>query len=249
MEDRVGQVYGRLTVESVYREGKRSYAECSCSCGNKLISRIDALQSGATISCGCYSREQTALINKSHGMWKSYTWQSWADMKARCLDKNHAGYEDYKDIPISEKWMNFEGFYEDLGERPPNTTLDRIDGTKGYCKENCRWANASIQAKNQKKRNVEKATSKYKGVGRDTRSKRTLGYFFTVTKNYITVRKYCSSELQAAAFFNYGTKLLYDTDVVLNDIDYELSDQEKKVVFDLVAKKFPEILTKETTYE
>lgn len=241
MQDRIGETYGRLVVDSVYREGKRSYAECSCSCGNRLTTRIDALQSGITVSCGCYSKEQTALINKSHGMWKSYTWQSWADLKARCLDKNHSSYEDYKDIPISEKWMEFEGFYEDLGERPPNTTLDRIDGTKGYYKENCRWANASVQAKNQKKRSIDSSVSKYKGVSRDKRAKRTCGYFFSVTKDYKTIRKYCKSEEQAAAFFNYATKLLYVEEVQLNDIDYKLSEDEKTIIFNLVSKKFPEI--------
>lgn len=241
-KDRVGEVYGRLTVESVYREGRRSYAVCNCSCGNSLISRIDALQSGATVSCGCYSKEQTSLLNKSHGMWNTYTYQSWADMKDRCLNSKHSAYDYYKNIEICDKWLTFEGFYEDLGDRPVNTTLDRIDGTKGYSPDNCRWASGSIQAKNQKKRNIETAVSKYKGVGRDLRAKRTTGYFFTVTRDYISVRKYCSSELQAAAFFNYGTQLLYSDEVVLNDIDYQLSDEEKKIVTELVAKKFPEIL-------
>lgn len=247
MQERIGEIYGRLTIDSVYREGKRSYAKCSCLCGNKLTTRIDALQSGATISCGCYSKEQTSLLNKSHGMWNSYTYQSWADMKGRCLNPTHTAYLDYKDVQICDQWLTFEGFYKDLGDRPEGTTLDRIDGSKGYSLDNCRWANGSIQAKNQKKRNVDTAVSKYKGVGRDTRAKRTSGYFFTVTRDYITARKYCSSELQAAAFFNYGTQLLYNEDVVLNDIDYQLSDDEKRIVRDVVGKKFPEVLTKENT--
>lgn len=244
MQDRIGEVYGRLTIDAVYREGKRSYAECSCSCGNKLTSRIDALQSGATLSCGCFSKEQTALINKSHGMWKSCTYQSWADMKDRCLNPKHKAYEYYKDVGICEKWLTFEGFYEDLGDRPQGLTLDRIDGTKGYSLDNCRWATGSIQAKNQKKRNIDTSISKYKGVGRDTRAKRTSGYFFSVTKDYTTIRKYCASELQAAAFFNYGTQLLYSDDVALNDIEYQLSDKEKEIVMALVAKKFPEVFNK-----
>ena len=247
MQERIGEVFGRLVIHSVYREGKRSYAECICSCGKKLTTRIDAIQSGATVSCGCYSKEQTSLINKSHGMWNTYTYRSWADMKARCLDEGHRHHGIYKDVEICEKWLTFEGFYEDLGERPRGMTLDRIDGTKGYYLDNCRWATGSIQAKNQKKRNIETAVSQYKGVGRDIRAKRTTGYFFTVTRDYITVRKYCSSELQAAAFFNYGTQLLYSDDVVLNDIDYELSAAEKKIVRDVVGKKFPEVLNKENT--
>lgn len=245
MEERVGEVYGRLTVNSVYREGNRSYASCDCSCGNKLITRIDAIQSGAAVSCGCYSKDQTSLLNKSHGMWKTYTYQSWVDMKDRCLNQRHLAYDRYKHISICEKWMDFEGFYEDMGERPSGCTLDRINGLKGYYKENCRWADTSVQAKNQKKRNVESSVSKYKGVGKDKRSKRTSGYFFSVTKNYKTVRKYCESEEQAAAFFNYGTKLLYSECVELNDVAYTLSESEKNIVLSLISKKFPEIFSKE----
>ena len=37
-----------------------------------------------------------------------------------------------------------------MGERPANTTLDRIDDAKGYNKKNCRWASARDQNKNRK---------------------------------------------------------------------------------------------------
>lgn len=244
-EDRIGQVFGRLTIQSVFREDKRTNAICSCTCGNTLTSRIDALQSGATVSCGCFSKEQTGKLNRSHGMWKSRTYQSWADMKDRCLNEKHQAYDMYKDTQICDKWMSFEGFYEDMGERLTNTTLDRIDGTKGYCKENCRWASPTVQAKNQKKRNIATAVSKFKGVGRDKRAKRTTGWFFCVTKDYKSVRKCCSTEEQAAAYFNYCTSLLYVEQVELNKVEYVVSQEEKRMLIGIVVKKFPEILNKE----
>lgn len=37
-----------------------------------------------------------------------------------------------------------------MGERTLNTSLDRIDGTKGYYKENCRWADRKTQNNNLK---------------------------------------------------------------------------------------------------
>lgn len=96
----------------------------------------------------------TAHPNYKHGHYVggkgSPTWHSWDSMKARCLRKSHHAYSRYggAGITICEKWMAFEGFLEDMGERPEGTTLDRIDNTKGYCKENCRWVDWFKQAKN-----------------------------------------------------------------------------------------------------
>jgi hypothetical protein len=48
------------------------------------------------------------------------------------------------------RWMCYRNFYEDMGERPDGTTLDRIDVNKGYFKENCRWADSATQARNRR---------------------------------------------------------------------------------------------------
>lgn len=54
-----------------------------------------------------------------------------------------------KGISYPKKWENFEGFYEDMGETyREGLTIDRINGTKGYSKENCRWANYDTQNNN-----------------------------------------------------------------------------------------------------
>ena len=39
-------------------------------------------------------------------------------------------------------------FYKDMGNPPNGMSLERIDGQKGYCKANCKWATDKEQANN-----------------------------------------------------------------------------------------------------
>ena len=106
-------------------------------------------------SCGCWLREFISENSKTHGMSGTSTYKSWSKMKERCYLESYAEPEYYRDrgIVVCDRWINsFENFLEDMGERPDGMTLDRIDVNKGYFKENCRWADPTIQAYNSRKR-------------------------------------------------------------------------------------------------
>jgi hypothetical protein len=85
-----------------------------------------------------------------HGMYGCGAYLSWVKMKDRCLNPNHQHAKHYieKGITICEKWMSFSGFYEDMGDRPDGFSLDRINNSKGYTAENCRWIPLKDQPKN-----------------------------------------------------------------------------------------------------
>lgn len=91
------------------------------------------------------------------GIRKHFMYGAWAGMVNRCHNPNNASYAGYggAGITVCDRWRNGEGhitgfelFLADMGERPEGKTLDRIDPTKGYAPENCRWATAQEQRAN-----------------------------------------------------------------------------------------------------
>lgn len=73
-------------------------------------------------------------------------------MVGRCTNPKYDNYKRYGGIGITvdPSWLNFENFVVDMGYRPEGKTLDRIDSSKGYSKDNCRWLTPSEQQKNRK---------------------------------------------------------------------------------------------------
>lgn len=81
----------------------------------------------------------------------SGTYSSWRAMLGRCHDPKNAAYSYYggRGITVCPEWASsYDRFYEDVGERPPGLTLDRIKSELGYCAGNCRWATRKEQQNN-----------------------------------------------------------------------------------------------------
>lgn len=91
----------------------------------------------------------------THSLSKSVEYKVWQGMKGRCHNPSHVDYYNYgaRGITVSDEWRNsFETFITDMGNRPtPTSTIERVDGTIGYCKENCCWIEKAEQSKNRRR--------------------------------------------------------------------------------------------------
>lgn len=142
----IGERFGRWTVlERVDGYKKNNRYTCRCDCGDSFTLLGFTLRSGASKQCKkCYK-------NRSHGKSKTPTYKIWSGLFTRCYNQNHRTYKHYgaKGITVSDDWHSFDNFFSDMGERPIDYQIDRIDNTKGYNKYNCRWiskhANTSRQ--------------------------------------------------------------------------------------------------------
>ena len=132
-------------IEFTYKEScktRRSAWKVKCECGKESIVRQSQLLSQNLRSCiNCMNKK----IRPFPGV-KVRTmpeWHSWRAMHDRCLYQVR-----YQEVEICERWKSFALFFEDMGPKPKKNSIDRIDGTKGYFPENCRWANVLTQNRN-----------------------------------------------------------------------------------------------------
>lgn len=158
MYDLTGQRFEKLLVLerdfTTKDYNKEARWKCLCDCGNISIVRSYLLRKSKTKSCGCLRVETINKVdNTKHGLHNTRTYHSWEQMKQRCLNPKATRYPTYGAVGVTvcSRWMNFENFLVDMGERPEGHTLDRINPYGNYEPLNCRWATYKEQVHNRRR--------------------------------------------------------------------------------------------------
>ena len=78
----------------------------------------------------------------------------WKGIRSRCSNPNVKCFKYYGGIGINvcKRWDDFKLFVIDMGPRPTKKhEIDRIDCSKGYEPENCKWSTRTEQLQNTRK--------------------------------------------------------------------------------------------------
>lgn len=155
----VGDRFSELTViEDAGYSGqpgsgnRRRQWRCRCDCGNETVVKGKYLSNGDTKSCGCRQIRAVTARNTNHGLSGSPAYVSWAQMIQRCNNPNLPHYDRYggRGVQVCERWLSFDAFFEDMGQRPDGTSLYRKDVNGNYEPGNCLWMGDFTQTRNRR---------------------------------------------------------------------------------------------------
>lgn len=148
--------FGKWTIISeVPKKHWNRYFNCICDCW--IVYPVSMSHLIAWESTGC-----RACWQYKHWMSKTRFYTIWQWLKSRCNNKSNPRYFMYWAVWISyskerSEFMNFkddmlESYNKHCEEHwKRETTIDRIDSKKWYCKENCRRATYKVQSRNTKR--------------------------------------------------------------------------------------------------
>jgi hypothetical protein len=162
------------------KDGRASWL-CACDCGKKSVVIGKSLRNGNTRSCGCLHREiisqkmkqraeemgkEWGLAKLRHGHRRgrhsSPTYESWCGIISRCGNEQRKDYHHYggRGIKVCERWLTFDNFLADMGEKPTGMSIGRIDNNGNYEPSNCRWETHRQQMRNRRGNRIVTAFGK-----------------------------------------------------------------------------------------
>lgn len=118
---------------------------CKCDCGTIKTVRLVHLKRGRIASCGC-------IIKKRGGSPFASLAKIWRAIKYRTSEsyfERHLYFD--KGVSVCEEWINSWDLFRDWSLKngySKGLHIDRIDNSKGYSPNNCRWVTCKVNQNN-----------------------------------------------------------------------------------------------------
>ena len=191
---------GKIKLKNDKQNRHYFLLECE-SCNEEFTVRKENIKS----TCAICSR---IGMGKTHGMSETRQYRIWHNMIQRTTNPNHSHHEFYSDKQPPEEWNTFQGFWDDMSEGySDELSIDRIDNSLPYSKENCRWATQEVQMQNVTLL-MKTNTSGYRGVLPSTKDGRWQAR--CKNKGIINhIGTFDTKEEAAKAYDTYVTALLH----------------------------------------
>lgn len=154
----IGDKFGMLQVISEHSKTRNGHIRytCLCECGNTCNILLTHLKQGNTTHCGCKTPSNRG---KNHVKWRGFgeiSGNFWYNVVLRERKTTNRKKLEVT-ITIEEAWDMFQkqnrkcalsgiilSFPNVYNDKSCNASLDRIDSSKGYTKENCQWVHKDI---------------------------------------------------------------------------------------------------------
>lgn len=165
----IGCIFGKLTIIGREPANIKHPIIVKCECGNIKNMSHGTLRTSKTCGCGKFKHTLSPKkINNEEDKKKRRWYDKWKSMISRCNNPKSHAFHNYggRGIKVCDRWLEPNGdgcrnyindIHSILGEQPgEGYSLDRINNDGNYEISNMRWATASEQGKNQRKRRLKK---------------------------------------------------------------------------------------------
>ena len=150
-----------LRIEDSKRKWRKNYYyQCKCDCGKIIELTREIILQEKRISCGCYKNQYGNItdqrLKEKHPNWNGYeeiTGAFWAHIKIGAKKRNlefnitiQDAWQQYlkqnKKCNLTEIELNLEHHWKT--KSAVTASLDRIDSSKGYIKDNIQWVHKDV---------------------------------------------------------------------------------------------------------